>query len=681
MGRQRGGGRVPIPFLASAWRRQWGSMVLLALLVALTGAMAMAGVAGARRSASSSTRFDEIANGRDLLVGGADADPAPLAALLDGPLVESYLEQVFVFAQPSFEEDLFTFAPIGTTGLDIEQGVLRAGRRVNPTNPDEVVVNELLATRHDLRPGDVLDLLSLSPVQVTNVFETGAMPESAEGPALALQVVGVARTTIDIAARADEPATLTLSPAFLDRYQGSVGLGTVTHLVRLVDEPDALERFTDAAAAAYPDGELGFDVIQAEEFQSDAIGVATFAVLALGLVVALAGFVWIATTALHQQRLLASETDVLRALGSTPFERVLVLAGAVAPAIAVGAVLAPVVAILLSPLFPVGLARRYDPDVGFHVDAVVLAIGVVGLVVLLGGVVVIAASRLVSAPLDRLPRRRPPRLDRLVRSLRPAPAMGLRFALFSPGTVAVPVRPALGGACLAVIGLTGMAIVGASLGRVVDTPARWGTTWDVAFTRDDPLPVEQSAVLDDPAVAAVSIALIDEQVTIDGIKAVASWIETVRGDISWSMVDGRAPQADDEVVVGQTTLERRGVTLGATVQIASRSSPPLPYRLVGVVVFPSIEFSSPLDDGAGFTQAGGARLGLGDRSRDDAGSLVVLVRWAAGADQSQALERFAAEDFVARPPSPAPAINGLDEMEWVPASADIPPIMLGGIAK
>ncbi len=154
----------------------------------------------------------------------------------------------------------------------------------------------------------------------------------------------------------------------------------------------------------------------------------------------------------------------------------------------------------------------------------------------------------------------------------------------------------------------------------------------------------------------------------------------MRGDISWSMVDGRAPQADDEVVVGQTTLERRGVTLGATVQIASRSSPPLPYRLVGVVVFPSIEFSSPLDDGAGFTQAGGARLGLGDRSRDDAGSLVVLVRWAAGADQSQALERFAAEDFVARPPSPAPAINGLDDVKWFPAIAAVPLIVLGGIA-
>ena len=55
------GGRVPVNFLTTVWRQRWGSLALLALLVALAGGMAMAGVAGARRSASSPTRFEDAA--------------------------------------------------------------------------------------------------------------------------------------------------------------------------------------------------------------------------------------------------------------------------------------------------------------------------------------------------------------------------------------------------------------------------------------------------------------------------------------------------------------------------------------------------------------------------------------------------------------------------------------------
>ena len=71
----------PVNFLTTVWRRRWGSLALLALLVALAGGMAMAGVAGARRSASSPTRFEEAAHGRDLLVAAPDGDDAPLDAL------------------------------------------------------------------------------------------------------------------------------------------------------------------------------------------------------------------------------------------------------------------------------------------------------------------------------------------------------------------------------------------------------------------------------------------------------------------------------------------------------------------------------------------------------------------------------------------------------------------------
>ena len=95
----------------------------------------------------------------------------------------------------------------------------------------------------------------------------------------------------------------------------------------------------------------------------------------------------------------------------------------------------------------------------------------------------VAAARLVSVGRRREPGTlRVPRLvDRAARSLRPAPGTGVRFALSAPARSSAPVRPALAGALVGVVGLVAVAVVGASLHRLVDVPARWGTTWDVAI--------------------------------------------------------------------------------------------------------------------------------------------------------------------------------------------------------
>ena len=76
-------------------------------------------------------------------------------------------------------------------------------------------------------------------------------PTSFDGPKLAMRVVGVARTGFDLAARSDEPTPVVLTPAFLERYHDTVGLGTASHMVRLVDAPDATGRFTEAVKRAY----------------------------------------------------------------------------------------------------------------------------------------------------------------------------------------------------------------------------------------------------------------------------------------------------------------------------------------------------------------------------------------------------------------------------------------------
>jgi putative ABC transport system permease protein len=488
------------------------------------------------------------------------------------------------------------------------------------------------------------------------------------------------RTAFDLGARPDEPTPVVLTPAFLRRYGDTVGLGTASHMVRLVDTPDALGRFTDALERAYAGTtQPGLDVTHSERLQADSISVITAALVALALVVAIPGLVWIATGAARQQRLAAGDLDVLRVLGSTRAERHMLVVGTVAPALLAGAMLAPVVATVLSPLFPVGLARRFDPAPGLHADAAVLVAGSLLLLLTLGVAAALSGARLV----DRAARREtgqlqvPGLVDRATRWLGPAPVTGVRFALSAPRSVSVAVRGALVGAVVGVLGLVGVAVVGTSLDRLVDTPARWGTTWDVAVATGA---LDRERVLDDRDIGAAAVGRFDEQVKLDGREATAMTLDPVKGDLAPTVIKGRQPRGDDEVAVGRETLDDLGVSIGASVDVTGRSATRGRFRVVGVVLFPTIDFSAPVADGAAFTLGGGNRLKLGDPHRDDAGFERLLIRWAPGVDHDAALERLGDGVTQAVPPIAPPEVNGLRDVRLVPAAAAAGLVVLGVIS-
>ena len=62
-----------------------------------------------------------------------------------------------------------------------------------------------------------------------------------------------------------------------------------------------------------------------------------------------------------------------------------------------GAVLAVVGGIAASPLFPIGVARRADPDPGFHVDWPVLGLTIVAVGVVVFAIAMLAAVRVTRA--------------------------------------------------------------------------------------------------------------------------------------------------------------------------------------------------------------------------------------------------------------------------------------------
>jgi len=100
----------------------------------------------------------------------------------------------------------------------------------------------------------------------------------------------------------------------------------------------------------------------------------------------------------------ADGRDVLRALGAGPGMTILDALVGVMAAILLGATLATVVAVLLSPLAPLGPVRPVYPTPGIAVDWTALAMGVVGLVVVLSALATAMAYR--QAP-HRMARRSP----------------------------------------------------------------------------------------------------------------------------------------------------------------------------------------------------------------------------------------------------------------------------------
>ena len=681
-------------FLMHTWRARWRTLVVLALMIGLTGAAILAALAGARRSTTALERFDDAAQTLDVFVAAdvTTPDPPELAGLLDGPLVESTNDLVFLMVDV---EESVVFAPTSRRGLQVEQGVLLEGRRADPDEPDEVTLSESAAKSLDLGVGDTFEAGSISPEQTEALFSAGEEPTSLDGPPLRLHVVGISRTGFDLNGLGEGTALTLTTPAFWDKYGEEIGVGSRSHMVRLVDDPDAVARFTDAVGLAYGDEHLpSINVGQGEDVVADSIRVITAALAAVALVLAVAGTVWIGSALARQQRLVAPDVEVLRALGTTTGERRVLFVGSILPALAAGIVLAAVLAVALSPLFPVGAARWVDPDPGLHLDALAILAGSAALAVVLGLVAAVSAVRLVSQErhVDPGASRVPRFVERTARVLRPAPATGVRFALHAPARASAPVRPALVGALVGAAGLVAVAVVGASLQRLVDTPARWGTTWDVAvlagaLTPGDAIPQntaegepDRGALLADPDIEAAAVLLYDEQVTINGVEAISMTFDPVKGGIRPTTVEGREPVADDEIAVGRDTFDAVGADLGSNVTVSSRSQASGEFRIVGIIAFPTIQEPTTVATGVALTVEGGERLLLGDPSRsDDVGTRYVVLRWAPGVDHDAALAGLGVDGAYAEPMAP-PEVRGLGDVERFPLLAGAALFVLGVIA-
>jgi hypothetical protein len=521
------------------------------------------------------------------------------------------------------------------------------GRAPNASVPEEVALGEAFARDNHLDVGDRFPVRGFTPAQVARMT-SGKDPGPVAGPLVALRVVGISRSPFDLTLQSESGGVFLLPRAFVekygDRFGNWYGPDGGALLVRLRDGPAGVPRFVARFRHLVNDGTFDVDppALSVGGVQ-ESIDVLASATAIFAIVAAAGGIVAFALVARRETAVVAATQAEARALGLPPGRRVVATALPVLCAAAFGTVIALGVAWLASPLFPFGVARDAEPTPGLRFDTFALGIGAIGFSAVTAFVTVAAAWRATRGTVVTRRRRVLRAPGRARRRLAPPVDIGIAMAFErGSGATSAPVASALAGAVIAIVGVTGAAVFGASLTHLVATPKANGQPWDatiydtnsdLAWAGDQCGPTGTDLVHDADVAAAASACFVNITVNDRGASGIA--ITPIRGSLAPTMLSGRAPRSSDEIALGTDTLHALHVDLGDEVTVPSQKGP-LRYRVVGRAIVPRLDDAQAIADGAVFSPSGITRI---PRSSGDSAAAVV-VRFRAGADVDAASRRI-----------------------------------------
>jgi hypothetical protein len=586
-------------------RARWRSWLLLALMVAVSGGAVLALAAGARRTDTAYPRFLRAERAADVQLfvdRGVAAQARRLPEVIDSASS--------IGLAPT-ETD---FAPVVITdvryGQELNRFKFLAGRPLNPDRADEAVVNFLVAKGRHLHVG--------SPLTIH--FRTGAASgTNGPGPPPVTQPVTFRVVGIEAAPGEFPPRSSTgdlpvyLSPAFLRTPVGAQAPGTDGAIQAMVvrlrhGARDAailqadLERLAGTPVGFSVQRDQTANVQRSMHLQAVAVWLmAGFAALATALVL---------LQLLARQRIEdAVEDSTLKALGMTSDQLRASGMMRVGSMAAAGALGAAIVAVLLSPLLPLGSARVAEPHPGFAFDALALVVGGVGVLLvvsLLGVAALFRTTRTVagSGTGEEL-RGRPSSLAKTLPLARLPLVVttGIRLALEAGrGRAAVPVRATLAAAAIGVGAMAAAVTFGASLGHLLATPGLYGVTFDAHVQTNanfgDIRPVIP-ALQADPTLEAVAVGFTSAPLKVGAVTFDAQGTTDVQGSLAPTVIEGRLPAAADEILLGSRTMHDVHTGIGQTVQVAVAGvTQPLPMRVVGRGVLAPINDLEQLGHGA-----------------------------------------------------------------------------------
>jgi hypothetical protein len=566
--------------------------VLLAVLVGLAGGMVLAAVAGARRTDAALPRFLAFDRPRaDAIIyspsgGQQRREVRVLAALPEVARATRISTTIVASPDPAYPTGLRRTA--GFLALDrggswrFGRPIVVAGRLFDERRADEAVVDEELAARRHLAVGSTWRIGAYTMAQLQQAGSETPTPPA--GPTVALRIVGIVRHPGDLLPIVTDQDNLHvnhndlyLTPAYWQRYGPDLaGYGVNTAVALHHGQADLSRLVADVRRLLGPQvfvnsidpNDGGAPSIRGGTIPGlrRAIRLEAGALLAFAALAAIATLLLVGQTLGRQVYLESVEYPTLRALGMTRGQLVGVALIRAAVIGTGGAMVALAITILLSPLAPIGLARRAELDPGTAVDLAVLAPGGLAVVALGAAYAAVAAWRAGRAPATALGLTEPAGAGRPSRvadalaaaGLPPTAVTGVRLALEpGRGRTAVPIRSAIAGAAAAVCAVVAVGVFGASLARLVGTPAAYGWTWDISVGNFASPPEARRAarILDaTPGVDAYA-GVATEELLIDGKRVQFMAIEPSKGTVPLQMLEGREPVRPGEVALGTATLD------------------------------------------------------------------------------------------------------------------------------
>jgi hypothetical protein len=608
------------------FRRRWPGYLSIVLLIGSIGGVAMASIAGARRTESSFHQFLESTNPSDLALITGLYQPDPTG--YDPGLIKKieHLPHVTaVESEAGYESEkvntkgnpvpgamsagsggVSLYSSIDGFGFNMDRLVVLSGRLPNPNNAHDVVLTAEAARVLKLHLGSEFPLGVVGDKQsTTNCQRCKATFHTV------VTVVGIVTSSNGLVVDdTDRSVEMFATPAFtkpllkccsdptisfLQISGGTRNLAVVEKEISKILPKGIPQQFSPTSSIS--------EATAQRVIRPDAIALGIF-----GLIVSLVTLIIAMQLLGRQLRLGADEREVVRALGGSPAMTSLDgLIGAVSAVVA-GSVLAGVVAFLLSPLAPIGPVRPVYPTPGLALDGEVLGFGVLVLVVLLTGIAV--AISVYRAP-HRVARRsarstaRPSKSVRaaMVAGLPTAAVCGIRFALVpGGGRQASPVRSAVVGSVVAVSVVVATLTFGSSLDTLVSRPKLYGWNWSVIMAAAGGVGVmplaatkkELNADIDVDAWSGVDFA----QMEIDG-KAVAVLGESPGASVTPPLLSGHDLDGPGQVVLGAETLSQLHKRVGETVEVSGSTGKSTSLRIVGTATFPAVGGNQHTELGTG----------------------------------------------------------------------------------
>ena len=616
----------------TTFRRRWSGYLAIVLLVGLVGGLAMASIAGARRTQSSFPTFLASTSPSDLTIavfppgnvtaGNAGGYSASLTKAIRGipdvTRVESWVEPLALplgrAGRPETNtlSDITAVSSVDGLSFNMDRPGVVEGRMADSTRANEFVTTAAGAEAAHWHVGQVVPFGFFTEAQISSAnFVSGSVKPAIRVNA---KLVGLVEFSDGVVQdQVDRYPTFALFTPALTHSLLRPGMTFATYYgIQTAHGSQDVAAVERAFEHVIPPGDTTQEHLTSLEAGKSerAIKPESIALGVFGVIAALVALVIGGQAISRQLRASRTESEVLRALGANPLTIMGDgLVGAFG-AVVVGALLAGAVAVALSPLGPIGPVRPVYPSRGIAFDWTVLGVGVAVMIGVLGALSVVLAYRSVPnriagrRALGPEPRRVLPDVAARL-GLRPPVVVGVRFAL-DPGDArsAVPVRSVLFGTALAVTVVTATLTFGSGLSTLVAHPTLYGWNWTYAlFSETGPDVPPQAATLlgSDPKVAAYSYATLADP-EING-QIIPSIFERANAPVLPPLLNGHAPQTNRQIVLGAATLKQLGTSVGDTVTLTygSKASapfyvPPTVLHVVGTATMPAIGFPSSEGD-------------------------------------------------------------------------------------